>query len=91
MTRFNERKELRKTASAMKTKVPWLVFGNAKTRWQNAKTQLQDLKKSIIAEEDKLKKFKTPMVKANDEQKLAGVKQQKTKATRKALIGLGSI
>lgn len=69
----------------MKTKVPWLVFGNAKTRWQNAKTQLQDLKKSIIAEEDKLKKFKTPMVKANDEQKLAGVKQQKTKATRKAL------
>jgi hypothetical protein len=71
----------------MKTKVPWLVFGNAKARWQNSKAAVLALKKSILAEEDKLTRFKTPAVKAKDELELALVKQKKTNVTRKTLAG----
>ena len=84
VTRFNEREALRATAAEMKTKVPWLVFGQAKTRWADAKTKLAALKKNIIAEEAKLKHLKTPMVKAKDELDLAVAKHKKCAAARKA-------
>ena len=77
VTRFNEREALRATAAEMKTKVPWLVFGQAKTQWADAKTKLAALKRNIIAEEDKLKHLKTPMVKARDELDQAVVKHKK--------------
>ena len=84
VTRFNEREVLRATAAEMKRKVPWLVFGQAKTRWADAKTKLAALKKNIIAEEAKLKHLKTPMVKAKDELDLAVAKHKKCAAARKA-------
>jgi len=86
VTRFNEREKLRATAREMKTKVPWLIFGRAKTLWANSKTELTDLKKRIIAEEEKLKRFKTPMTKVTDETKQAVAKLKKTKDARKALL-----
>ena len=86
VTRFNEREVLRATAAEMKRKVPWLVFGQAKTRWADAKTKLAALKKNIIAEEAKLKHLKTPMVKAKDELDLAVAKHKKCAAARKALV-----
>jgi len=86
VTRFNEREALRATAAEMKTKVPWLVFGQAKTRWADAKTELAELKKNIIAEEGKLKHLKTPMVRAKDELDGAVAKHKKCAAARKALV-----
>ena len=86
VTRFNEREALRATAAEMKTKVPWLVFGQAKTRWADAKTELTELKKSIIAEEGKLKHLRTPMVRAKDELDGAVAKHKKCAAARKALV-----
>ena len=86
VTRFNEREALRATAAEMKTKVPWLVFGQAKTQWADAKTKLAALKRNIIAEEDKLKHLKTPMVKARDELDQAVVKHKKCAAARKSSV-----
>ena len=86
VTRFNEREALRATAAEMKTKVPWLVFGQAKTRWADAKTELAALKRSIIAEEAKLKHLRTPTVKAKDELDSAVAKHKKCAAARKAAV-----
>ena len=61
-------------------------FGQAKTRWADAKTKLTELKKSIIAEEGKLKHLKTPMVRAKDELDGAVAKHKKCAAARKALV-----
>lgn len=83
--RFQEREKLKQEADDMRKKMPWLEFEKAKSKWSNAKAELQACRQLIKDKDKQLEQYKKPLDRAKQEHAAAQTREKEMRRERRRL------